>query len=164
MTAKKEPRSKAWVISTVIVTSAISMPLLMSIAWYGILYSSYGSSQQQMANGVHNLGWLLILMIMAGVAGGSVYSVGYVKNKALIDRPTECTIPAIIIFTLVSLTGVLLMDSVINEIVSASSYEIASDSGANLARGILSTIIQTGIFGSIVWSGFLNWEKELGEK
>ncbi|MCL5407324.1 MAG: hypothetical protein M1429_02415 [Patescibacteria group bacterium] len=161
MSAKKESRSQAWVISTIVVTSAFSMPFLMFCVWCGILYLQYGSSQNQILEGARNLSWLLTLMVITGIASGSVYALNYVKSRTLINQPTEYTVPTIMVFALVSLVGVLVADFIIDGAIAKNSYQVASEFNTDLVKAILLTIVQVGVFGGIVWNGFRNWEKSL---
>ena len=150
MNAQKKPRTKAWIIRTIVVTSGLSMPFLFCALWLGLAVLAVNAG---VIPNIFSLGWLAVIMIYVAVAIGAFYSIGFIKYNAELSHPKECAAPAIVIFAILQLVCVVILDQMM--------VGVTTDTSSNLLRGILSSIVQTAIFGVIIWYGFENWEKEI---
>ena len=96
--ANRKKRSRFWVVSTHVLTTGFAMPFLASLV-AGFL-GGY-------LEGIYRTGGILativtLVLMTIGYAGGTLYSLSYIRRKAIVENPRGCIWPSIIAFALLT--------------------------------------------------------------
>ena len=95
--AKKKVHPVFWVVSTHVLTTGFTMPVVASIIALGV---QTGLQPSPMA------AFLILLAFQAfGYIGGVFYSLSYLRKVALIKDPVACIKPSIITFNVLAFFG-----------------------------------------------------------
>ena len=90
MTAKK--RAKWWIVSTHVLTAGFAMPVLACV--FGVVLVTILKLPELPAR------IILLGLMIAGVIGGTYYSVRYVRKSAVTEDWEGCTRPSVVAFLL----------------------------------------------------------------
>ena len=96
--AERKERSRFWVVSTHVLTTGFAMPFLASLV-AGFL-SGYLESMYRTGGVLATIVTLVLMTI--GYAGGTLYSLSFIRQKAIVDNPRRCIWPSIIAFTVLT--------------------------------------------------------------
>lgn len=137
-------RATWWIVSTHILTTGLSMPLLAVIVGGFVIEGS----------GIQGLpAFGIFLLIQAfGYIGGSYYSLNHLQKSTITDDWTKCITPSVIVFVALSMVGFIVISNAVQVKVKESIVVIG------LLVVFYGTIIIT--FSKITAVGFTNLQAQ----